>query len=346
MTIAGTVARIRGLLASGRHRLSGMLDPAERLRARVAARKARAAATGRLHDDAPRISFVLLSFNHRRNIAPILERLRTAAPCEIIVCEDGSVDGSRDEWLRRLDGPNEFLIASNDLHEIRSYNRAVGLARGDLVCCLQDDDIPPDDGRWVADALELFDRRPRLAILGGHQGYVLDLDGHLDRMRARRIVGFNAGEEWAHVEPIPYRDPVSGVPLMFIEGVSFSPVFFRRNVFLALGGLDLGFSQPGEPGILADHEICVRAWLAGWQVAVYGPPPFRKYVGGQGTLMFGRKARWRNLRDNARRIQRQYADRVASIRSATEQLNAELNSPDSTNERQPAVAGSARPAMP
>src|SRR5262249_14575211 len=144
---------------------------------RVAVAKAAAAARPYPHVDHPSLSLILLSFNHRQNIVPILERLRRIPPDELIVCDDGSVDGSEQVWLRRLTQPNDFVVRSNDLHEIRAYNRAVDLARGDIVCVLQDDDIPPEDGTWVAQALGLFERHERLGILGGFLGTFLDWSG-------------------------------------------------------------------------------------------------------------------------------------------------------------------------
>src|SRR4029434_531237 len=70
--------------------------------------------------ESPQVSLILQSFNHRDNIRVSAERLRRLPYHELIVCEDGSVDGSLESWLRVLDRPNDFLIRSNDLHEIRT----------------------------------------------------------------------------------------------------------------------------------------------------------------------------------------------------------------------------------
>lgn len=307
-----------------RQLVTRLFDPEQRLRARVRAAKAARAASGRRHDDSPTLSFVLLSFNHRRNIAPILERLRLVPGAEIIICEDGSVDGSVDEWLHRLDRPNEFLVHSNDLHEIRAYNRAIGLARGPVVCVLQDDDIPPVDVSWVSQALALLARDERLAVLGANQGWVLDLSAPSDRIRSRAVFGYGEGPTWTYVKPIPRRAAGIDVPFMYVEGVSVGPIFFRRQPFLELGGFDTAFSAPGEPGILFDHDVSFRAWLGGWHVGVYGPAPFEKYVGGQGTFMFGGGVRKRNAAVNFRQIGERYADAQPRVDALVEQLNAGL----------------------
>lgn len=311
---------IRRVVGAVRRRL----DPAAQLAARVRARKAALAAMPQRYTDQPRVSLLVLSFNHRANAQPILDGLRRTVADEIIVCEDGSVDGAEQEWSRLLNRPNEFLLRSNDLHEIRAYNRAVDYARGAYVCVLQDDDIPPDDGRWIRDALDLFAADPQLAVLGGHQGYVLDVSEPLDRIKATDIVGFREGEEWAHVRPIPTRALSLDVPFMYVEGVSVGPIFFRRDVLRSLGGFDTRYSGPGEPGILFDHDACIRAWRAGYRVGLYGPPLFRKYVGGQGTYMFGHAARRRNAVANAKQIRDRWAADLPGINQMTAALNQTL----------------------
>lgn len=311
---------IRRVVGAVRRRL----DPAAQLAARVRARKAALAAMPQRYTDQPRVSLLLLSFNHRANAAPILNALRASMADEVIVCEDGSVDGAEQEWSRLLDRPNEFLLRSNDLHEIRAYNRAVDYARGEFVCVLQDDDIPPADGAWVREALDLFDADPQLAVLGGHQGYVLDVSEPLDRIKATDIVGFREGDEWAHVRPIPTRAPSLATPFMYVEGVSVGPIFFRRDVLRSLGAFDTRYSGPGEPGILFDHDVCIRAWRAGHRVGLYGPPPFRKYVGGQGTYMFGHAARRRNAVANAQQIRDRWAADLPAINQMTAALNQSL----------------------
>jgi glycosyltransferase involved in cell wall biosynthesis len=270
------------------------------------------------------VSLIVLSFNHRANVERIVERLRRTSAEEIIVCEDGSIDGARERWLAQLSRPNDFVLCSNDIHEIRAYNRAIQFARGELVCVLQDDDIPPEDGTWVERAAALMDRHPRVAILGGHHGYALDIDSDVAKPRARWVYGFRDDPRWRHVEEIPTVDPDSGIPFMFAEGVSVGPVFHRREVFLALGGFDLDYALPGEPGTLAEHAICLEAWCRGWQVGLFEPPAFAKYVGGQGTMMYSAAERRQNERDNLQRIRKTYGAHVARIGAQVDALNATL----------------------
>ena len=143
---------------------------AERVR-RIAAQKEDRLRRAQRYQERPAVSFLIQSFNHCDNVPIYVERLRLLPAQEIVVCEDGSLDGSLDAWVERLDQPNDFVVRSNDLHEIRAYDRAMRLARGDLICLMQDDEVPPEDGAWLDDALSLFETYPDLVVLGGYLGF-------------------------------------------------------------------------------------------------------------------------------------------------------------------------------
>src|SRR5437867_3709517 len=137
-------------------RMVESFGPKGRLARRVRVAKQARADSRHKYTDRPNVSVILLSFNHRPNVRRIIERLRRTRAEELIVCEDGSVDGTREEWIKHLTRPNDFMICSNDIHEIRAHNRAISMAAGDIFCILQDDDIPPEDGDWFQLALKLF----------------------------------------------------------------------------------------------------------------------------------------------------------------------------------------------
>ena len=274
------------------------------------------------------MSLVIQSFNHRRNIERIVERVRLTSAEEFIVCEDGSVDGSARAWQAALDRPNDFVIVSNDLHEIRTYNRAISLARGEFVGVMQDDDIPPSDPGWISDVVALFRAHPMLAVVGCWGGWAFNYDDYMDPVlshvgpgEAYRYAGKFCGEP---VNEIPYSDPKTDLPFCFVESVSIGPMFFRRSEFERLGGFSAELSGPGEPGIWLDYELCVRAWLAGHQVGLYASAPFERYVGGQGTFLFGESSRGRNWERNHRLVVTKYGERIGPVRNTIQELNRGL----------------------
>ena len=288
---------------------------------KVKARKRFRASLPYIYTDTPVVSLVIQSFNHRSNIERIVDRLRHTVADELIVCEDGSVDGSEKVWHRLLTRPNDFLIQSNDLHEIRTYNRAISFARGEFICVLQDDDIPPENPQWVADAVRLFRKYPKLAVLGCWNGWEFDFADF------ENSIGFPVGPgecadptNWG----ISFIEPELKLPFRFVEALGIGPMFFRRTDFETLGGFDLQLSKPGEPGIWLDYDLCLRAWLSGRHVGIYESEAFDRNIGGKGTMMFTGSKRFDNYDKNLKHVHRTFADRIESVRSIINELNQSL----------------------
>jgi GT2 family glycosyltransferase len=290
----------------------------KRLVVRVRNRKLERSKLPYSYKDAPQLSILLQSFNHRKNIPSIMERLRLTCADEIIVCEDGSVDGSEVEWRKYLTRPNDFLIQTNDLHEIRTYNRAANLAAGEFICLMQDDDIPPKDPSWASDAIALFRRYPRLAVVGCWHGWAVDFGDARYPVLAR----FGAPPfDGKPLSEIPFWDDTIEKPFMFVESICIGPMFFRHSVFQELGKFDLRFSGVGESGIWLDYDFTMRAWLAGYQVGVYASPAFERNVGGQGTMIYSGSSRAANYLKNRDYVYATYANKIASIRKTIGDLN-------------------------
>jgi GT2 family glycosyltransferase len=289
----------------------------------VRARKRALAASSHVYVEAPTMSLVIQSFNHRRNIATIVERVRRTDAQELIVCEDGSVDGSERAWREALDRPNEFVIMSNDLHEIRTYNRAISYARGEFVGVMQDDDLPPADPCWLSDAIALLCAYPKLGIVGCFGGWAHAYDDP-DRVVLTHVGPPMNGPAREAINPIRFRDPHTEIPFTFVEAVCIGPVFFRRSVFEELGGFDTGLSAPGESGVWLDYELCVRAWLAGYEVGYYEALGFTRHVGGQGTFTFAPESRLVNHERNRAIVDERYRDPIAIVRATINECNGRL----------------------
>ena len=297
----------------------------EKLVKRVRENKKRKLEEGTPYCDHPKLSLFLISFNHRQNIKTIIERLRLINDCEIIICEDGSIDGSHQEWMKYLSRPNDFLIHSNDLNEIRVYNRAVNFARGEIVCLLQDDDFPPEHSNWVTTALELFEKYPNLAILGGYHA----IEFNRTESGKLKTEGKWKNRYCAEIKnDIPFLEPGLKTPFMFVDCVNTAPVFYRRNAWIELGGFDLNYSKPGETGIRCDFEICFKAWLKGWRVGLYERTDFKRRIGGQGSEIFSDCKR-KNQTENGKRLEETYGNSYGAIRELVDEVNKGLiSNPD------------------
>jgi hypothetical protein len=290
--------------------------PRQRTIARVKMQKERQHLSGVQYKNAPRVSVIVQSFNQVRNIAFLESRLRATCMDELIVCEDGSLDGSLEEWVRRLTEPNDFLIRSNDLHEIRAYDRAIALARGEIICLMQDDDRPPKDGSWLTEALQFFEQYPKLAILGGWMGFI-------NYFTEEYNVPWQPNNR-----PIPYENPKTGRPFMFVENVNIGPYLLRKSMYAELGGFDMMFSEPGAPGICFESEICYRAWERRYQVGLIDLPVKAPIDNGYplpgGTLLWGKQQRDRNEHLNKKRIIELHGENLPAVQAMVEQANQTL----------------------
>ena len=54
--------------------------------------------------------------------------------------------------------------------QVRGYNRAASVARGELLAFSQDDRLPPNSTAWVDAVIGAFRLLPSLAVLGLHRG--------------------------------------------------------------------------------------------------------------------------------------------------------------------------------
>jgi glycosyltransferase involved in cell wall biosynthesis len=273
---------------------------------RVKADKQRRKSSSYQYQDRPELAFIVHSFNRASNIEQLVEGLRRLGDHELIVCEDGSLDGSREKWMSYLNRPNDFLIQSNDLHEIRILDRAIRFARTEIVCLVQDDDLIPPETDWLKAALESFATHPKLAILGGFMAF-----GSFDPdpSKAKRVWG--------------------GTQFRFVHHVNIGPYFIRRQHYEALGGWEYSFSEAGEPGICCDNELCLRAWLNGYQVG-YSFVPFKgppgHYPADGGTVLFSNDIRVRNAVRNSDTIFEMYGGYARRIDELVAEANAELGS--------------------
>jgi GT2 family glycosyltransferase len=246
------------------------------------------------HD--PKVSFLIQSFNRVENVDHLARSLPQSPKYETVVLEDGSIDGSLERWVEHADRRNDSIIRTNDLHEVRTYTRGSDYSRGDYICLLQDDDTIPEHDHWINRSLELFESIPNLGALGGYAPGGLDLvyDSEYSKLSEQKEIPPRS--EWTKFrdnsisfplvdgKPIRTIDPNTRIPIIFMPTLSVGPIIIDREAFYDIGGFDLDYSDPGEPGIHFEADLTLRLWKNGFKVG-YSNMGFYGSSGG-GTTLF------------------------------------------------------------
>jgi glycosyltransferase involved in cell wall biosynthesis len=229
----------------------------------------RRSSAGAAYNPNPRVSAIVQVFNRRSTIEVLIRRLQSLPIDELIVIDDGSLDGTNRKAMSLLTRKNDFLLRANDLFEVRTYDRALSMARGRYAILLQDDDLPPAEPQWVAQAVALFEGDPKLLILGGRTAATLLVPdpvaaGEDPAYQVHGKIGGRPGVNKAENVDAPAlrRD---GIPFQYAMTICRAPMWVRRADFLSEIGIDQAFA----PYMCDDSDGCLRAWRKGWRVGLY-----------------------------------------------------------------------------
>lgn len=191
------------------------------------------------------VSFIIPLFNCLELTRECLATLRKSLPVglkyEIILVDDGSTDGTRD-WLSTLSSELRVILNDSNLGYAKSNNRAAQIAKGNLLCLLNND-LLFHDGWWQP----LIRLHQKLSMRAGAIGNVQR------RLSDRRIdhsgVLINAKGKPEHDHswyPWPHQDRQ-------VPAVTGACLLISRNTFLENGGFDEAYRNGGE-----DVDLCFR----------------------------------------------------------------------------------------
>ena len=209
-------------------------------------RKSYAAWLSKGYINKPLISFIIQSHNKCAEVKHIVSKLRAIQNSEIIVIDDGSAINHLTAISDFMQKANEFVIRANDLYENVMYDKAIRFSNGRFIALLQDDDDFTDLS-WIDKATGYFSKYPKLAILGGYEGFNFDI----------------IGTDEAH--DMPYKEQLNK-DFSFVHIVNRAPMWLNRELFdEKLKHIDFDFA----PFQYDDCELCLRAWINGLQVGWY-----------------------------------------------------------------------------
>ncbi|MBN1102790.1 MAG: glycosyltransferase family 2 protein [Deltaproteobacteria bacterium] len=221
----------------------------------------------------PVVSVIILNWNGKRYLSACLDSLRaqTLRDVEVIVVDNGSVDGSV-EFIETHYGDRVHLIA---LPQNRGFaggnNVGIGQARGRYVALLNNDiEAHPE---WLANLVSCMEHGPQIGMVGSkvlnfcrrdeidNTGHLMYPDG-LNRGRGRleRDTGQYDGQR----------------EILFPSGCA---ALYRRKMLEEIGGFDETFFAYGD-----DADIGLHGRLLGYD-AVFCPEAvvYHRYSGTVGS---------------------------------------------------------------
>lgn len=115
----------------------------------------------------PRVSVIIPTYNHRIFVVRSIESAlaQTFDDLEVIVVNDGAMDGTADALLPLVESGRIRYIEQNNSGQAKARNRGFQEANGDFIAFLDDDDLWPSDKlKWQVDCLR---ERPAAVLAFG-----------------------------------------------------------------------------------------------------------------------------------------------------------------------------------
>lgn len=248
----------------------------------------------------PRATILLMTWRDRAFIDAALDgALAQTVPCEIVVSNDQSGDGTHERCVERLagyDGPHRIAAVRCNEHNLgvaAHVNAAMAHATGQVIVMMAGDDISAPDR--VGRLLALFDREPQV-MAAGSEFIAID----------------TCGDEVA----LPFHTRRERFDLRYfvqagrLIGLLGATLAFRREVFERFGPLR---------GPIEDNALSLRAALLGDCANLLSPlVRYRQHDGSVSAAVFARA----EPRDVAKR--RRYERTIGFYRGTADDFEAAL----------------------
>ena len=238
-----------------------------------------------------------------------VSRLLATPDVELIIHSDSKTSDdvlALSEAKRRY-GRALTVVFSDNVHELRGYNKAARYARAPLLLFTQDDALPPRSADYIRFVIGSFDllgpgRLDALGLLSGKlcdgtvvgkqrcvkygqcgfADHPLPLTGVNSRTAAAAVHDVGSIAEGSRRQqhnqqqqpPPPQSRPQpqqqhSKLPmaLLYVDVVVMGPIVVRADVFRELGSFNTSYSPPGKPGMGFEAAWTSRLWSSGHRVA-------------------------------------------------------------------------------
>lgn len=269
--------------------------------------------------DRSRVTVIVANYNYGAYLPQAMDSVlhQSVAPDEIILIDDASTDGSQ-EVAKRYEDVARVVLNERNLGIVANFNKAVGLATGDLIAFLGADNRMRSD--YVERCKAALDRNSQAAVAYTDMSIFGPRAADLAQRVDAEQIGFSAAERWPVFYwrfPDPTPETVAAMASRnFIHGSSM----YRRSVFDEVGGY-LTSSGP------EDHNLFSRMLGAGWQ-AVHVPEAlieYRQHSNSQANTVLGLQMEVARLHQAYQQANGQVEQQQAATAAAQRALQQRLD---------------------
>ena len=199
------------------------------------------------------IDVAVAAFNHYELTASCLRHLEgQTRPHQVVVCDDGSTDGTGERIAREWPAARVISHAENRGFA-RASNAAVAAGDGDVVVLLNNDvDCEPEFLERLVEPLERDETLGSVAALCVRPGG--------ERIDSVGLTADRTLSPFPRLQGRPVSEASSPAPVLV--GPAGTAAAYRRGAWDALGGLDERIFAYSE-----DFELALRLRAAGWGTA-------------------------------------------------------------------------------
>ena len=211
------------------------------------------------------VTFTIQYYNHPQNIKEIIKNLYKEN-YEILWNNDSQSDiDIFNKNIKNMKNIPGKVVLSENLHEIRGYNKLVDMAKGEYIIFCQDDDIPPINKDWIEYSINILKLYDEIKLIGFYCG-ALNYWGSLDpqKIKINRI------------------NPIY-VPMSFVFWLNMGPFLISKKNFYLNGKFDELYSDVGECGIGFDSAFSTKIWVNNGKCLLIPNVNIERGVGGHGT---------------------------------------------------------------
>ena len=217
------------------------------------------------------ISVAMCTFNGKPFLSEQLESIaaQSRPPDELVVCDDGSTDGSCDvvkEFAARVAFPTRVVLNEKNLGSTKNFERAISLCQGDIVALADQDDV------WYDHKLERLETaflESKATVAAFSDADLIDEDSRPLNLHLWPTFSFDAPKQRTFANGHALRVLING-PV-----VTGAALAFRRECFAPMA--------PIPPNQIHDRWISFLLAACGRFQAI--PSPLMQYRRHQGQQM-------------------------------------------------------------